>query len=47
MMESKFLRRKKLSGIAYGTATYAEQPVAREKPKRKTSGTISSRDAHI
>ena len=39
MIESQFLRRKKLWGIAYGTVTYAKYPVAREKLKREEKWT--------
>ena len=38
-IESQFLRRKKLWGIAYGTVTYAKYPVAREKLKREEKWT--------
>ena len=39
MMESQFLRRKKLWRIAYGTVTYEKYPVAREKLKREEKWT--------
>lgn len=45
MIESQFLRRKKLWRIAYGTVPYAKYPVAREKLKK--NGHISLRIVHI